>query len=115
VVHQRLQWNLSVEQHRNRPGHPFLAEIRLFAFNFAAGWLKCDGQVVVLSQNTALFALLFADFGGNGTTTFGLPDLEVPRAGPVSQGARSAIAPGAKSRASRTSPCADTRPATPTA
>ena len=56
--------------------NPFLAEIRLMAFNFAPhGWATCDGQLLPINQNQALFSLLGTQFGGNGTTTFALPDL----------------------------------------
>lgn len=55
---------------------PFVAEIRLFPFNFApSGWAFCDGQLMPISQNTALFSLLGTTYGGDGKTTFGLPDL----------------------------------------
>lgn len=55
---------------------PFVAEIRLFPFNFAPrGWAWCDGQLLPISQNTALFSLLGTTYGGNGTSTFALPDL----------------------------------------
>ena len=55
---------------------PFLGEIRTFGFNFApVGWATCDGQLMSIAQNTALFALLGTQYGGNGQTTFGLPDL----------------------------------------
>ncbi len=55
---------------------PFLAEIRLFGFNFAPrGWATCDGQLLPLAQNTALFSLLGTNYGGNGISTFGLPNL----------------------------------------
>lgn len=55
---------------------PFLGEIRIAAFNFAPrGWALCNGQLLPLSQNPALFALLGTQFGGDGRTTFGLPDL----------------------------------------
>jgi microcystin-dependent protein len=55
---------------------PFIAEIRIFPFNFAPrGWASCDGQVLPISQNTALFALLGVTYGGDGKSTFGLPDL----------------------------------------
>ena len=55
---------------------PFVAEIRIFPFNFAPkGWALCDGQILPISQNTALFSLLGTMYGGNGTTTFALPDL----------------------------------------
>ncbi|HEU5011792.1 MAG TPA: tail fiber protein [Roseiflexaceae bacterium] len=55
---------------------PFLGEIRLFAGNFApVGWALCQGQLLSISQNTALFSILGTTYGGNGQTTFGLPDL----------------------------------------
>lgn len=55
---------------------PFLGEIRLFAGNFAPkGWAFCDGQLLPISQNTALFSILGTTYGGNGQTTFALPDL----------------------------------------
>ena len=55
---------------------PFVAEIRMFPFNFAPrGWAWCDGQLLSLSQNTALFSLLGTTYGGNGTSNFALPDL----------------------------------------
>ena len=55
---------------------PFLAEIRIFTGNFAPyGWATCDGQIVPISQNTALFSLIGTYYGGNGTSTFALPDL----------------------------------------
>lgn len=54
---------------------PFIGEIRLFSFGFApTGWATCDGQTMNIVQNTALFSLLGTTFGGNGTTTFCLPD-----------------------------------------
>jgi microcystin-dependent protein len=56
---------------------PFLAEIRMMGFNFAPrGWATCDGQILPISQNTALFSLLGVNYGGNGQTTFGLPNLQ---------------------------------------
>lgn len=56
---------------------PFLAEIRIFPFNFAPkGWAFCDGQLMPLSQNTALFSLLGTTYGGDGKSTFALPDLQ---------------------------------------
>ena len=55
----------------------FLGEIRLFGFNFApVGWAFCNGQLLPISENQALFALLGTIFGGNGTTTFALPNLQ---------------------------------------
>jgi microcystin-dependent protein len=54
---------------------PFLAEIRLMSFNFAPkGWAMCNGQQLPINQNQPLFALLGTTFGGNGQTTFALPD-----------------------------------------
>lgn len=55
---------------------PFVAEVQIFGFDFApAGWAACDGQVLPISQNTALFSLLGTSFGGDGRSTFALPDL----------------------------------------
>ncbi len=55
---------------------PFLGEMRMVGFNFAPnGWAFCQGQMMAISQNSALFALLGTMYGGNGQTTFGLPDL----------------------------------------
>lgn len=56
---------------------PFVAEIRIFPFNFAPkGWAWCDGQLMPISQNTALFSLLGTTYGGDGKSTFALPDLQ---------------------------------------
>ena len=56
---------------------PFVAEIRIFPFNFAPkGWAWCDGQLLPLSQNTALFSLLGTTYGGNGKSNFALPDFQ---------------------------------------
>jgi len=56
---------------------PFVAEIRIFAFNFApTGWAFCNGQLMPISQNTALFSLLGTTYGGDGKSTFALPDLQ---------------------------------------
>lgn len=66
---------------------PFLAEIRVMPYNFAPrGWASCDGQLLPISQNTALFALLGTNFGGNGQTTFALPDLRARMAMHAGQG-----------------------------
>ena len=55
---------------------PFLGEIKIFSFNFAPrGWASCDGQLLPINQNQALFSLLGTMYGGDGRTTFGLPDL----------------------------------------
>jgi len=57
-------------------GTPFLSEIRIFSFNFAPkGWAQCNGQLMPINQNQALFSLLGTTYGGNGQTTFALPDL----------------------------------------
>ncbi|HZH66819.1 MAG TPA: tail fiber protein [Flavisolibacter sp.] len=56
---------------------PFVAEIRMMPFNFAPrGWAFCNGQLLPISQNTALFSLLGTTYGGNGQSTFALPDLQ---------------------------------------
>jgi len=56
---------------------PFVAEIRIFGFNFAPkGWAFCNGQILPLSQNTALFSLLGTTYGGNGKSNFALPNLQ---------------------------------------
>lgn len=55
---------------------PFIGEIRTFGFNFAPnGWATCDGQLLSIAQNQALFSILGTTYGGNGQTNFGLPDL----------------------------------------
>jgi microcystin-dependent protein len=57
--------------------NPFLAEIRIFTGNFAPkGWALCDGQLLPISQNTALFSLLGTNYGGDGKSTFALPNLQ---------------------------------------
>jgi microcystin-dependent protein len=56
---------------------PFLAEIRIMSFNFAPkGWALCNGQLLPINQNQALFSLLGTTYGGNGQTTFALPNLQ---------------------------------------
>jgi microcystin-dependent protein len=56
---------------------PFVGEIRAFPFNFAPkGWAFCDGQILPISQNTALFSLLGTTYGGDGKSTFALPNLQ---------------------------------------
>jgi microcystin-dependent protein len=55
---------------------PFLSEIRIMSFNFAPkGWAMCNGQLLPINQNQALFSLLGTTYGGDGRVTFGLPDL----------------------------------------
>jgi microcystin-dependent protein len=71
---------------------PFLGEIKIMGFNFPpVGWAMCNGQILPLSQNTALFSLLGTTYGGNGTSNFALPNLQgnVPlhRSGDFPQGA----------------------------
>ena len=64
---------------------PFVAEIRMFGCNFApTGWALCDGQLLPISQNTALFSLLGTFYGGDGKSTFALPDLQ--NSTPIGQG-----------------------------
>jgi len=56
---------------------PFVAEVRIVGFNFAPkGWAFCDGQLLPISQNTALFSLLGTTYGGDGKSTFALPDVQ---------------------------------------
>ena len=56
---------------------PFVAEIRIFPFNFAPkGWAFCDGQLLPISQNTALFSLLGTTYGGDGKSNFALPNMQ---------------------------------------
>src|SRR5512132_2692754 len=56
---------------------PFIGEIRLFSFGFAPrNWALCNGQILAINTNTALFSLLGTTFGGNGQTTFALPNLQ---------------------------------------
>src|SRR3954469_21227471 len=64
---------------------PFVAEIRIFPFNFApTGWAMCNGQLLPISQNTALFSLLGTTYGGDGKSTFALPGLD--GSSPMQQG-----------------------------
>src|SRR6266568_5154656 len=64
---------------------PFVAEIRIFPFNFApTGWALCNGQLLPISQNTALFSLLGTIYGGDGKSTFALPNLQ--GSAPLGQG-----------------------------
>lgn len=64
---------------------PFVAEIRIVGFNFApVGWAQCNGQLLPISQNTALFSLLGTFYGGNGISNFALPNLQ--GSSPMNQG-----------------------------
>src|SRR5208283_4659416 len=66
---------------------PYLGEIEAFSFNFAPkGWALCAGQLLPINQNQALFALLGTTFGGNGISTFALPDLRGRVANAFGQG-----------------------------
>lgn len=68
---------------------PFIGEIRLVGFTFAPqGWAFCNGQLLPIAQNTALFSLLGTTYGGDGRTTFGLPDLRGRAAVGFGQGNR---------------------------
>jgi len=67
---------------------PFMSEIRIFSFNFAPkGWAMCNGQLMQINQNQALFALLGTTYGGDGRVTFGLPNLQGRTAMSQGQGA----------------------------
>ena len=69
---------------------PFVAEIRIFPFTFPPkGWAFCNGQLLPISQNTALFALLGTFYGGDGKSTFGLPNLQA--SAPIHQGQGSGL------------------------
>jgi microcystin-dependent protein len=71
---------------------PFIGEIKIFGFNFAPiSYMTCQGQILSIAQNTALFSLLGTTYGGNGQTTFALPDLQ-GRA-PIGQGTGSGLPP----------------------
>lgn len=71
---------------------PFLGEIHMVGYNFAPrGWALCNGQLLSIAQNTALFSLLGTTFGGNGTTTFALPNLQGRR--PIGEGTQSGGGP----------------------
>jgi microcystin-dependent protein len=70
----------------------FVGEIRIVPLNFApTGWALCDGQTLPISQNTALFSLLGTQFGGNGTSTFALPNLQ--GSAPMNQGNGAGLTP----------------------
>lgn len=71
---------------------PYLAEIRMVGFNFApTGWALCSGQLLSISQNTALFSLIGTYYGGNGTSNFALPNMQA--AAPLNQGNGSGLTP----------------------
>ncbi len=71
---------------------PFIGEIRVFAGNFApVGWALCNGQLLPISQNTALFSLLGTQYGGDGRSTFALPNLQA--ASPIGSGNGAGLTP----------------------
>ena len=71
---------------------PFVAEIRMVGFNFAPkGWAQCQGQLLPISQNTALFSLLGTMYGGDGKSTFALPNLQGNT--PIGQGQGPGLSP----------------------
>jgi microcystin-dependent protein len=71
---------------------PFIGELRQFGFNFApVGWALCQGQLLAISQNAALFSILGTQYGGNGTSNFALPNLQ--GIVPIDQGTGSGLTP----------------------
>src|SRR5271166_3581841 len=71
---------------------PFIGEIRLFGFNFApVGWALCNGQLMPIAQNTPLFSLIGIYYGGDGITTFALPNLQSRV--PIGQGQGPGLSP----------------------
>ncbi len=71
---------------------PFVGELRLFGFNFApVGWALCNGQILPISQNAALFSILGTQYGGNGTSNFALPNLQAMV--PIGQGTGPGLTP----------------------
>ena len=88
----------------------FVAEIRIFAGNFApTGWATCDGQLMPITQNTALFSLLGTTYGGDGRTTFGLPNLDGRCRSTRAKGRGSRRATWAKAAEARRSRCSRPR------
>ncbi len=72
--------------------NPYIGEVRMVGFNFApAGWALCNGQLLSISQNTALFSILANHFGGDGTSTFALPNLQA--AAPMGSGNGNGLTP----------------------
>ena len=98
-------------QHTRRSmADPFVAEIRIFPFNFAPrGWAWCDGQLLPLRQNTALFSLLGTTYGGDGKSNFALPDLQGRAPMHPGQGPGSRCTTWARPAARRRSPCSNPR------
>ena len=77
-LHHFIVWGVPLARPKEKKmSDPFVAEIRIFPFNFPPkGWAFCDGQLMPISQNTALFSLLGTVYGGDGKSTFALPDLQ---------------------------------------
>jgi len=72
-----LLFSLGLTSTQALSDEPFIGEVRWFAGNFAPrGWTECNGQLLQISQNTALFSLLGTTYGGDGRSTFGVPDLQ---------------------------------------
>jgi len=72
-----LLWSLGSAVPAQSAADPFLGDIQCFGFTFCPrGWAECNGQLLPISSNTALFSLLGTTYGGNGTTNFGLPNLQ---------------------------------------
>ena len=93
----------------------FVAEIRIFPFNFPpTGWAFCDGQLMPISQNTALFSLLGTTYGGDGKSTFALPDLQGNAPMQPGQGQGLSLRDLGETGGSRASPCSIGDPVTHT-
>ncbi|HEV7767850.1 MAG TPA: tail fiber protein [Thermoanaerobaculia bacterium] len=74
---QALNFIIGINHEPYPSEEPFLGEVRTFACNFAPeGWARCDGQLLPIRQNTALYSILDTRFGGDGTRTFAIPDLQ---------------------------------------
>lgn len=76
LVSNLLSYTLETVVESLQSSHPFIGEIIMFAGNFTPhGWAKYEGQLLPISQNSALFSILGTTYGGDGRTSFGLPDL----------------------------------------
>jgi microcystin-dependent protein len=76
LAHERFQNTKKLKQKGGNMSEPFIGEIKMFGFNYApSGWALCDGQVLPIEQNYSLYALLGTAYGGDGQTTFALPDM----------------------------------------
>ena len=91
---------------------PFIGQIIIFAGNFApSGWAMCNGQLIPISQNTALFSILGTTYGGDGETTFALPDMRGRACVHMGQGVSSTYVLGQSGGAESISLTAGTTPA----